>query len=1116
MDRAKLMISLMKLANLSKYYAIDLTPDIFVRTSNYSILVVGQVEDDASLIYGQSKIKLNTDLVIQARKEHPTADIYFKPHPDYISNNRRSISEINKIKDICAILDHNISLETIFRNIDHVYTMTSLVGLEALINGLKVTTFGVPFYSNWGLTDDRVKIQRRSKKLSIEELVAGSYFLYPKYLHLESDEFITFEEASSYFIFETLKETNIFELYKSNKLYRSSLPLFSQLSIPLQVLEYLNKTETYCEAIAIDFFKIINKDFKLSDYSQVSYALIETSNYTILAEYSNICIEYLKENLEKVTSNTTLFQTFLYALSLSLKYSAGRVTRELPDLTNYIFDISSMDDNIENIYLNYIVCCSSNLQYELINKFINRLEKYEYSLLPLKQYRDLNSLIDRNRRHKGSAKIYKKITLVLSGKPSRSERNSEKRHRLRELSATFYLKELHQKYNHSNDISINEILYNILLENNNKVEIKLKSLLNRDNTETLMNILTPRINDFLYISLELIKNRRFNLAKELLDTLARIEKTDWHHYIVLYLFSQQNKINDYYMYLNTLSIETKKTEKIRLLIAQVLRREGSFDIAKIEYIKLRTDSKTQARKMLLSTEISKIDFLQETSRILNAVPQPKLPKGIAFLSSQTCFDSLALITPALVELKRKGYAIINLNGGMTKDAATGFDFIDKFSGIIPLDVMLLNEENTYFNAWNIDWENRRVVAEGINFYQGFYERISTFIRRFHVDINMPLANKTFQYNLLRADMALHVCKKIYSEIVLERNIPVTFISGNTHIPPYSIFRDFAMHKNHEKLGFINFNVAYESYFSNVGSKFANTMAVTDMTLYPTLRAPFLARRDQFEKWYSEEKDNKEYLEKAQKQLNVNRVGNSSIKEELSIITLLKEEKMKGKKIICAFGKVPVDLNVPIDGGNAHTDMSDWISHTVEVCNDREDIILLVKPHPHELKPEIALDLVESFFDLIKVKTGKNIILLDHKEINNFELAPYLDLGILYNGSTSLELVAQGIPVILASYYGKHDYPIDLIYPTSREDYKEFIQNTKYPIPNEELQKKAAFLISYLGTDEISIINRFSLRRLTNDGIGIPSWRNDLIDVLLDIGDEKMKLVANKMVEKFEK
>ncbi len=144
-----------------------------------------------------------------------------------------------------------------------------------------------------------------------------------------------------------------------------------------------------------------------------------------------------------------------------------------------------------------------------------------------------------------------------------------------------------------------------------------------------------------------------------------------------------------------------------------------------------------------------------------------------------------------------------------------------------------------------------------------------------------------------------------------------------------------------------------------------------------------------------------------------------------------------------------------------------------------------------------------------------MILLGHKDINGHALAPYLDLAILYNGSTGLELTAQNISVIMTSHFGRHDYPIDLNYPNSRAQYEDFLLSLTYPLPSGETIKKSAFLMCFLGTDEISILNQYSIRQITNDKIGVPKWRMANINNFLEHGDPKMRLIADRIVEKFE-
>ena len=49
---------------------------------------------------------------------------------------------------------HDASITDCLEVADEVHTMTSLVGFEALMRDLKVVCYGLPFYSNWGLTTD--------------------------------------------------------------------------------------------------------------------------------------------------------------------------------------------------------------------------------------------------------------------------------------------------------------------------------------------------------------------------------------------------------------------------------------------------------------------------------------------------------------------------------------------------------------------------------------------------------------------------------------------------------------------------------------------------------------------------------------------------------------------------------------------------------------------------------------------------------------------------------------------------------------------------------------------------------------------------------------------------
>jgi capsular polysaccharide export protein len=145
------------------------------------VLVIGQVEDDASIIYGSATRYNNNDIVQAAFLENPDAEIIYKPHPDVLGGHRAALSNPKDVADICTIIEGEYDLQELLASVDHVYTITSLVGFESLLRGKAVTVFGAPFYAGWGLTDDRQEIARRGRRRTLQELFAAAYILYPSY-----------------------------------------------------------------------------------------------------------------------------------------------------------------------------------------------------------------------------------------------------------------------------------------------------------------------------------------------------------------------------------------------------------------------------------------------------------------------------------------------------------------------------------------------------------------------------------------------------------------------------------------------------------------------------------------------------------------------------------------------------------------------------------------------------------------------------------------------------------------------------------------------------------------------------------------------------------------------
>lgn len=160
------------------------------------ILVVGQVESDASVAFGSPRTKTNIDLARMVRQKNSDAYLVYKPHPDVMAGYRsRGIGD-KMISELCdEVLTKSFATEDLVSQVDEVHTMTSLLGFEALLRGSQVVCYGMPFYAGWGLTEDMLKCDRRNRKLRLDELVYGALVQYPRYHSQKSWVFLEPEQA---------------------------------------------------------------------------------------------------------------------------------------------------------------------------------------------------------------------------------------------------------------------------------------------------------------------------------------------------------------------------------------------------------------------------------------------------------------------------------------------------------------------------------------------------------------------------------------------------------------------------------------------------------------------------------------------------------------------------------------------------------------------------------------------------------------------------------------------------------------------------------------------------------------------------------------------------------
>lgn len=147
------------------------------------ILVPGQVEADASIQYGSPNLKTNAALLEAVKADKPDAYIIFKPHPDVASGNREGAVPAEILGRCASETITDADIIDVLEAVDSVHTMTSLTGFEAIMRGKSVTTYGMPFYAGWGLTQDKCDMPRRGRNLELDGLIYGLLCVYARYVN---------------------------------------------------------------------------------------------------------------------------------------------------------------------------------------------------------------------------------------------------------------------------------------------------------------------------------------------------------------------------------------------------------------------------------------------------------------------------------------------------------------------------------------------------------------------------------------------------------------------------------------------------------------------------------------------------------------------------------------------------------------------------------------------------------------------------------------------------------------------------------------------------------------------------------------------------------------------
>ncbi len=195
-DPSQSLLHIICQQSISKYNHEPVTTFELNTQSRNNVLVIDQTYGDCSVLYGMADENSFQQMLKAALTENPESDVWVKVHPDVVLGTKKGYLGNNLPEHPrLHVLSEKVNAQSLFPYFEKVYVVTSQLGFEALWHKKEVVCFGVPFYSGWGLTDDRIPCPRRTQKHTIESLFAAACLKYTRYINPETHERCELEDV---------------------------------------------------------------------------------------------------------------------------------------------------------------------------------------------------------------------------------------------------------------------------------------------------------------------------------------------------------------------------------------------------------------------------------------------------------------------------------------------------------------------------------------------------------------------------------------------------------------------------------------------------------------------------------------------------------------------------------------------------------------------------------------------------------------------------------------------------------------------------------------------------------------------------------------------------------
>lgn len=457
---------------------------------------------------------------------------------------------------------------------------------------------------------------------------------------------------------------------------------------------------------------------------------------------------------------------------------------------------------------------------------------------------------------------------------------------------------------------------------------------------------------------------------------------------------------------------------------------------------------------------------------------PKDDRKVVLFAVENCRVVPGLIAPLIPALVEGGFEFANLQfhrfGGnavpLWQHTPVLDDSLTSVNGVKTSIGALLGE-------WDIRPADGVIELDGVNYYEGIYEKISRTLKVFNVDWSMPAVRVWCRSLVTKIDRTVYALDRVRAYAAAE-HVHVRFVTLQSHFAPGSAVRAYC-EAHPEWLEHITISASYENWKTNVAGEPLATMAILNNTIHPSPSLPAFGTREHFGRWLVESfaPNRAKYVATSEALTSIDRAGVRTPEAE-EWLAHARSARGGGRRVFCLLGKIPYDLAVPYQGGPAHSSMADWLNHTVETIGTTDNV-LYVKPHPHELNLSISARCIESFADLIHVPSADNVHVLPHRGVNMRDLLEVVDVFLVWNGSSIAEIGAQGGVVLAADDWAARNYPIGVQLPNDRSHFESILRGESEIAMPDDFKELSLAYTCYLTEAPFALPNVFVHRSSTN-------------------------------------